>query len=503
MLLFVLFLFSYFWLDVISQQACSRPDQCHPTISDHFLYSNCTQGFCVCRKELGFFGNATLQSRCECRPPLTVYWLLGEPWCLNYSEAILARETGTRVERARNTGRNLYLGVQYPNPVLITYAMIMNQPHPYFDLFTNDTKGRISPVGTFEGLRLVVEYYIASGYLGTSRTPTLYFNTLMSQDGSSVFENVDIPFDQYNQEQTVILYSYNLTQEGEDKLNEKGRIYSGDKDILNLDAAVRSTGVLNFSDPAIHGYICSLLPVFGCNQNTDPVGYYHNFTDCMAAFSTWPGGNLGDTLFNGNSTACRYLHFVFVPVDPVLHCSHAGKLGGGKCYDKAYLTYYLHKYRKRFNSLNRRKKRYDQMSDEQLGQELEIVVNEIMFERRLDLLKAGVPENSPLIQIPLEHFMQTRHVVHTQKRSLDEMEGTLQMLKADNYLEWDRIIMKQMDSLLAHGVARDHPMIRDTESRMQERKKRGQESWIIDFRNTDWELYRHGITLPPTTTLSP
>lgn len=483
--------------------ACAGNYSCNPAVSDQYLYSYCAQGQCQCRKDLGFFGDATNTSRCECKSPLFAYWLNSLPYCINYTEAVSARATSNLIQNAKAVTTNVYLGIRYPQCVYIIYDLMLGNPNPYFDLFTNDTVGRISPVGVFAGIKVLVEYYIAAGYLGTSQVPTIYFNSLFSQDGSSTFVNADLPFNQYDQAITHILYSYNLTHEGEDKMrivNGKTQIYSGDKDILNLDAAVASTGVLNFSDPQLHGYICTLLPQFGCNANTDPLGNYANFSDCMTSLGAMDGGSLGNTLFHGRSVACVYLHFVFVPTDPITHCPHTGKTGGGHCIDRPYITYYLHKYKKR--SL-RGKKRYEEMSEEVLMAEFNTLVNEVLFENRLHLLKIGVPESHPLITVPLNQFLAEKKEEHTRKISPQELSQGIDALKGNNFLEWDSIIMRQKDALIKAGVSPNHPMLRDTKKRMASRK-RSELQYIIDFPNTNWELAKQRLathsTIPPAPT---
>ena len=42
-----------------------------------------------------------------------------------------------------------------------------------------------------------------------------------------------------------------------------------------------------------------------------------------------------------NTTVCRIIHTILTIYDPIHHCSHAGKTGGGKCIDVPYDDYYL------------------------------------------------------------------------------------------------------------------------------------------------------------------
>src|SRR5690242_5376781 len=86
---------------------------------------------------------------------------------------------------------------------------------------------------------------------------------------------------------------------------------------------------------------CAILTISPatCPQSLDPTGYYTSFADCLNFMTnSIPVGSFDQA--SSNSFWCRFLHTMLTIYDPIHHCPHAGKTGGGKCIDTPYASYY-------------------------------------------------------------------------------------------------------------------------------------------------------------------
>lgn len=484
------------------QQSCTARHQCSAVSAD-YNYVDCVIGWgnssgqCSCLVQLGFVGSATSSNKCRCESPSSVYWSSGIPYCIRYSDGVAFKLDKARNDLIVSTVKGIYNGIIHPGPQITLYNLINGLPDPYLDFFTPDTVGRVSPVGTFAGLALVVEYYGGATYTGATRIVKVHFNAVGAYNNTG-FVNVDLHFNVMNQGQTAVARIYNLTHSGFDRFTTAGRIFSADKIIHNLGSAVKSVGTLNFSNPALHAQICTvLLSVSGCNADRDPLGHYANFSECTTLLGQRTPGTLDDTMFDADSVACAYFHMVFTVVDPVTHCPHAGKTGGGKCITTPYTQYYLEQFKKKRNS-----------DAVETVESRNAVLLDILMEKRLDLLESGIPADSQLVTLPLEKFhndMKASLVVggvHADGHKKDPIAATnsfIKNMRANNFALLDSIMLPQAQSFIDAGISPNHPIITGPRERMNERrKKRSMDQVGLDMSTVNWGLLtKEKLTLPP------
>lgn len=458
---------------------CGQNGKCPNSVTEHHKYGYChnVTNECLCREDRGFVGNATPQWPCQCPPELDIFRDSGEPWCTSLKNGVQYQLDKARNDHIISVEMGMYTELIYPRSAEINFNLINGIPDRYLNYFTNDTKGRVSPVGTFSGLALVVEYYVGSTVTGATRIVNVSFNAVGAYNNTG-WVSTNLGFHVMNAAQNQTLRSYILTQMGYDRHNENG-IHSADKDILNLNAAVNWVGTLNFSSPALHLQICTVLITLSqCNATRDPLGYFASIPECTAFMGNRTPGDLGDTLFRADTVACSYFHMVFTRADPVNHCPHAGKTGGGKCITTPYIQFYSEVYRKR-------------MELEITAENVEATLNEILLGDRLNLILSGIPQDSPLVTLPLNNM-----ISDIRKRSIEEhmagnaitpfakTEAYINAMKANNYALHDSIFLPQAKSLIAAGISPNHPMIAEPLARLAQRlenKRRSGEFYILDM----------------------
>ena len=76
-----------FFISLVKSQSCLRQDQCQQ-VSTNYNYVECFNQKCLCRKDLGFVGNATTESKCHCPINRSVYWDRNVPYCINYINSV-------------------------------------------------------------------------------------------------------------------------------------------------------------------------------------------------------------------------------------------------------------------------------------------------------------------------------------------------------------------------------------------------------------------------------
>lgn len=496
--LFIFLVGAIFVNDVHGQQSCTARYQCSALSAD-YNYVDCVIGWgnstgqCNCLVNLGFVGNATSANKCRCDAPNSVSWASGVPYCIQYADGVAFKLDKARNDFIVNTEKGIYIGIKHPQPQITLYNLINGLPDPYLDYFTPDTVGRVSPVGTFAGLALVVEYYGGATFTGATRIVAVNFNAVGAYNNTG-WVNVILTFNVMNGNQTAAVRIYNLTQSGFDRYTAAGKIYSADKVIHNLGAAVKSVGTLDFTSVALQTQICTvLLTNSKCNATRDPLGYYENMTVCTAYMASIKAGTLDDTLFDAATVACRYFHMVFTAVDPVTHCPHAGMTGGGKCITSPYTNYYLEKYKK--------KRTVDGVES---VAERNAVLMDILIAKRLDLLDMGIPADSQLITLPLQKLESDIKEALTighghSKNPIAATNSFIQNMRANNFALFDSIMLPQAQSFVDAGVSPNHPIITGPRDRMNQKKaKRSNDQFILDPSEVRWgSLSRDTFTLPP------
>jgi len=315
---------------------CTRQHEC-TSVSQNYNYVTCLNGECVCRDDLGFSGAATTASKCRCLTPNNVYWSETDPYCISYKDAVLYRASSARDKALLSSVDTLYRSLVWPTPQAIMGALIYGVPTPVDYLFSVNSKGRVDPLGTFATREGLVEYFYGAVWTGAARIRQVVFDKLVVTN-NTVAVSVDILFDDYDITQANVVYTYNLTQSGTFTFDSNNQIKSVDVIIHNLGAAPHVD-----LDASSQCYI--ILTQAGCNSTHDPLGYYTDFADCVHHFTNvYPTGTWDNAYFNGNTSICRLYHSILSIARPHMHCSHAGKTGGGKCQSHEYSSYYTTSY---------------------------------------------------------------------------------------------------------------------------------------------------------------
>jgi len=227
----------------------------------------------------------------------------------------------------------------YTNLIYPTSTYILAGAMTVTDLFANDTRGRVDPVGTFENFKLLTEYFYALAANPDNRITSIDINDLFGQ-GNEVFVRVNVFFEAVNPNTSK---SFNLTQSGRYLFNDDDLIESVDVVIHYLGKTSNPPEIAGPYSPQqmnlIQGicYTLTTSPGTCSNPALDPEGHYTSITDCMTYFMSIPYGTWDDA--QANSVVCRQLHTILTYFDPVTHCVHTGKTGGGKCVDWPYEAY--------------------------------------------------------------------------------------------------------------------------------------------------------------------
>lgn len=336
-------------------QSCSEDWQCK-NVSMHSEYVNCVDNKCKCL-DLGFAGNATGGNKCRCEYPREVEWK-GSPkvaHCYSYAEAIAAQHEHTKADKQMAVVNRLLQALVYPEAKYIMDAYQANHTHPdhwVFDLFTDDARGRVIPVGTFDGRPGSVEYFFGS-VNNRTRVDLVTIQKMISQ-GDIVYADYFIRMNTYNTTTGVKLSTYNLSQCGPYTLvlcpDGEYRIKSEDLIIRSLGPAVLSAsggrgfgfGTLAYATSICNDYFNPpSLGGAGCLPEYDPDGYYHNHSHCVHYFTNvFANGTMDDLYYGGNCIACRHYHMNLAKVNPEHHCSHVGILGGSKCETHDYKKFF-------------------------------------------------------------------------------------------------------------------------------------------------------------------
>jgi len=222
-----------------------------------------------------------------------------------------------------NVTQTLYANLVYP----IAQQILATETYPA-GLFSNTTGGRIVPLGEFTDPLGSFEYFY--GLAGASHVVSLAFVHMMAK-GNMVAFRVDILFDG-NATHTGQTGLYNLTQEGWITFDEESRILSYDLVILRLGQS--NLPVPTSAYPAYYAEICQVHEAYctGANQQ------YADYSSCLADLATQPYGTWDNA--GSNTTVCRILHSILVPLRPEFHCPHIGPTGGGFCVDSPYDLFY-------------------------------------------------------------------------------------------------------------------------------------------------------------------
>lgn len=307
--------------------SCMQQYECQSVTVD-YNYAGCYAGECKCIIELGFSGNATTLSKCDCLPPSSVYWLNNLPYCLNYIESVNFKLANTRNELLKNKIITLYNQILWPSAAVLAQQIATHSlTGELFQLFDTNVEGVIDPLGKVNGFEGTAEYFIGSVWTGLTRVTSLYFSHLVAEN-NKVSINIDIHFGRYDNTTTSVFFDlYNLTQTGIFTFNDDNKIQKMNLVIRNLGLTVNS---FNQNTLETIQNICQTI-LFGakCNATFDPLGYYTDMNDCVNYLSTIEYGSWDNV--RQNTTVCRAYHRLLAILRPHVHCPHVGKTGGNMC----------------------------------------------------------------------------------------------------------------------------------------------------------------------------
>lgn len=323
-------LFFLVLLPLINALNCPQGQYQCSSVTLDYNYVECSSGTCKCRTSLGFVGNATLAGKCSCPSPLEVYWKSGVPYCTSLQNGVQFQLNTTRDKILREKTTSLFNYILWPNSQALAYQILAdNLVGGYFDLFAENAKGRVDPLGSFNDKKGIVEYYVGTIWTGVSRVLSYHIRALVAS-GNKVGVTADMLFAQYaTPTDTVPYYYYNFTQTGIITFDDNNLIKS--MDMINRNVGLNVGHLFDESDEH-RQIVCYIIMVqANCNSTYDPAGYYSSFEDCYNYQKAIPFGNWDNQ--RTNSTLCRLYHATLAGIDPYHHCPHAGKTGGGKCFD--------------------------------------------------------------------------------------------------------------------------------------------------------------------------
>lgn len=306
---------------------CTAQYQCMG-VSAQYDFVSCTAGSCICKTSQGISGNATAQWPCGCSAPGSVYWIGGQPYCIDIPAA------------AASISRNDILKAQarkvYTNLITPTASKIISGEVSVDDVFAPVSVGRIDPVGVFDSRPVLLEYYYVFAATDASYVQSVDFVSLFAS-GNEAFVRVNILF----VANTPGVQPFNVTQTARYRFDSNNKITSVDGIIHNMGRAVDPPAVQSVRDYLIAS-MCTKLTVNPgpCNATTDPLGYYSSFQDCVDFMHSLEYGSYDQTF--SDTVTCRSVHTTLAVVDPHKHCPHTGKTGGGKCRYWPYTEYYTY-----------------------------------------------------------------------------------------------------------------------------------------------------------------
>jgi len=253
-----------------------------------------------------------------------------------YQEGLKHKTDLENMNLNKKSVEKVYNSLLWPTPAIVMEALITGAPNPVDGLFADGAKGRVDPLGEFYNMDGFVEYFYGAIWTGISRVSKVVFQKLLAEK-NLVAIRVRVSFDNYNQDQSQILYSYNLTQTSIFTLNDKHQVLSLESIIHNL--GWESDPVTPKTPETIQGVCYTILNVAHCNSTYDPIGYYTDMADCINHLTNVYDWGSWDVM-RSNSSRCRIYHSLLAIGRPQVHCVHTGKNGGDKCIYHAYADYY-------------------------------------------------------------------------------------------------------------------------------------------------------------------
>lgn len=192
------------------------------------------------------------------------------------------------------------------------------------DVFAQDVRGRVSPVGVYEDLAGTIEYVYGLG--GAAVIPMMNevsevnFIYLLA-DENTVSARVDLTYSDSTFPEAPPR-DYNLTMLGFFRFNDEGTVQSYDISALNLGRT------LDHPEPLREQFIqtqCGAIQIFCTGSNQ----VYNSTEECIGFMSSIPFGTYDQA--RSNSVVCRSIHLGLAYFRPDVHCPHVSPGGGEKC----------------------------------------------------------------------------------------------------------------------------------------------------------------------------
>ena len=346
----------------LAQEHCRRDSECYK-FSDKPQFVSCVSGNCTCLVDEGFTGDATASSKCRCAPfpgqeEGTSNSLLLAPgqgplglglFCGNPKLAIAAQRAEANcklhIDGIRRFFDSLIWHNDTHNPLPWIYSAIgLPSPVNHWDLIDRNFKIRALPFGEFNDPVDALLYYLVFAVNG-AQIPKAWFPWIFCS-GDLLYVDVDLGFGFAG---TVFV---NVTEVAKYTMTPDHKPISVDAYAINIPAVTAAS--IADKEAYMEG-ICrdmTMNPGFNsterpngfCTQEDDPIGYYANFSDCMAYLHSIPFGDFTDASQKTVVCAGEHRTMAFWRRN---HCKHASKNDTAHCKPTPYDYYYQHTYKKR------------------------------------------------------------------------------------------------------------------------------------------------------------
>lgn len=317
---------------------CTTDSDCYGnalTTNPAWVRCNTASSTCACVSDRGYVsGNATTDNKCRCDAPNQLTADQGQVYCFSVQAAVQAK---TRCDRNKAVVEKLYsMTVLGPNRLIVAGIVDVS------DIFAPDIKGRVNPLGQWNGFQKMLEYYFGPalseyGYVGTVMMRDLICEGDVTRGRADVYMNFTLS--------PIARFAFNnLTQNFRFKHDpSSGAITFADVGFENMGAAA-DIGPDDTIEPfpgfflnkrdIVKGAICDQIQATCTGEHEE----YANVTECVVAQNAIPWGTWNRA--NDQSFVCHQVHTTLTGVDPAIHCPHVSPSGGDACHVFSQQSYY-------------------------------------------------------------------------------------------------------------------------------------------------------------------
>ena len=317
--------------------SCTAQWQCGSVTND-YNYVACTSGTCKCRTDLGFAGFATTSSKCNCPTPYQVVWGSGSPYCIQFQDAVAYKQNNAQHDLMISSLIDIYRNIFWPAVADVGSNLTAHtRNNVVFGYYDENVKARVDGFGEYYGIDAVVGYGFGQFATGQAMVNQATFSQVVAQ-GNSIHMRLDLYYTIFTApppNNITVVDGYNVTSSGIWEFNDEGKIVSVDVTHHNLQQTVRDVFANQTEKISEVCYIAVYLA--NCDATKDPLGYYHNYTDCVNFLTSIDYGSWD--LLRDNNVICRYFHATLLLTNQP-YCTAVGKLGGGRCVAQDSRDYY-------------------------------------------------------------------------------------------------------------------------------------------------------------------